>query len=66
LFIFQNKQVNKLISDTLSIMLSYSEGINDNKFPHSPAFFQILIRGHFDAHWAQRFEGLTITPLTDG
>ncbi len=40
--------------------------MNNNEFPHSPAIYEILIKGRLDARWSQRFEGLTISSLPDG
>jgi hypothetical protein len=31
-----------------------------------PAQYEIRLNGHIDAQWADWFEGLTCTPLTDG
>src|SRR5215204_2012075 len=31
-----------------------------------PAQYEIRLNGHIDAHWADWFEGLTCTPLSDG
>ena len=31
-----------------------------------PALYEIRVRGHLDARWANRFEGLTITLEEDG
>jgi hypothetical protein len=31
-----------------------------------PAQYEIRLNGHIDAHWADWFEGLTSTPLSDG
>ena len=31
-----------------------------------PAQYEIRLNGHIDAQWADWFEGLTSTPLTDG
>jgi hypothetical protein len=28
--------------------------------------YEIIVRGQLDARWAQRLQGLTITPLPDG
>ncbi len=29
-------------------------------------FYQITVKGHLNPHWADRFDGLTITPLPNG
>jgi hypothetical protein len=31
-----------------------------------PELYEIRVRGHLDAHWANQFEGLTITLEEDG
>ncbi len=28
--------------------------------------YEIIVRGHLDARWAQRFEGMALTHLDDG
>lgn len=32
----------------------------------SPTFYQIKIKGHLDLHWAEWFDGLTISHEADG
>jgi len=32
--------------------------------PHE--FYQIIVKGHLNPNWADWFDGLTITPLTNG
>jgi len=34
--------------------------------PPEPELYEIRVRGHLDARWANRFEGLTITLEEDG
>ncbi len=34
--------------------------------PPEPELYEIRVRGHLDARWANRFEGLTITLEDDG
>ena len=34
--------------------------------PDQPMIYQIRIKGHLDRHWANWFEGLTITALDNG
>ena len=30
------------------------------------AWYEIRLQGHLGAHWATRFDGMTLTPLDDG
>jgi len=34
--------------------------------PPEPEFYEIRVRGHLDARWANRFEGMTITLEENG
>ena len=43
-----------------------SETPASGKAHPEPDQYEIRIRGHLDAHWASRFEGLTITREEDG
>jgi hypothetical protein len=43
-----------------------SETPASGKAHPGPDLYEIRIRGHLDAHWASRFEGLTITLEEDG
>lgn len=36
------------------------------KYHNGVGLYQILIKGHLESRWADRFEGLTITPEEDG
>lgn len=33
---------------------------------HRPERYEIRVKGHLDARWADWFDGLTITPIDDG
>jgi hypothetical protein len=43
-----------------------SETPSPKKTHPEPDLYEIRVRGHLDAHWAKRFEGLTITLEDDG
>ena len=34
--------------------------------PDAPGRYQIRVKGHLDARWAARFDGMTLTTHTDG
>ena len=44
------------MNETLTSMRDHDE----------PQLYEIRVRGHLDARWASRFEGLTITLAEDG
>jgi hypothetical protein len=33
---------------------------------HEPGWYEIRLKGHLDARWAERFEGLSLTHARDG
>ena len=33
---------------------------------HEPGWYEIRLKGHLDARWAERFEGLILTHTSDG
>src|SRR3954447_15930947 len=33
---------------------------------HEPGWYEIRLKGHLDAHWAEQFEGLSFTHGSDG
>ena len=33
---------------------------------HEPGMYEIRLKGHLDARWADRFEGMSFTHKTDG
>jgi hypothetical protein len=43
-----------------------SNEINSEIDPGQPTIYQIRIKGHLGRHWANWFEGLTITALANG
>lgn len=39
---------------------------NTESGPCQPAIYQLRLAGHLGQHWAEWFEGLTVTPLDNG
>src|SRR5918998_6779327 len=43
-----------------------SETHGATKDHHEPGWYEIRLKGHLDARWAERFEGLSLTHARDG
>jgi hypothetical protein len=52
----QGKRTRHRMSETLASMEDH----------HEPQLYEIRLKGHLDARWANRFEGLTITLEDNG
>ena len=43
-----------------------SEPQASTEYHHEPGQYEIRLKGHLDARWADRFEGLSFTHASDG
>ena len=43
-----------------------SESPTSAQHPHKPGLYEIRIKGHLERRWAEWFDGLTLTSVSDG
>ena len=48
-----------------SLLLNFKSA-NSTEDHHKPGMYEIRLKGHLDARWADRFEGMSFTHKTDG